>query len=200
MRTRNGQAAVDFRAMDVDGQMHKLSDYRGRRVLLSFFRDPSCPFCNLRLFQIAQRHADWKKAGLVVLAFFKADPNDVIRYVARHPRPFVIVPDPNGNLYEAYGIERSWVGVVRAMMLRMPAMARGLRLYGSTPHMAMLSGQLPADFLLDETGHVIRAYYGQDISDHIPLAEIEAALQYVYPEPITPVARRLSRIRKGGPA
>ena len=115
MRTRNGQAAVDFRAMDVYGKMHKLSNYRGRRVLLSFFRDPSCPFCNLRLFQIAQRHADWQKAGLVVLAFFKADPNDVIRYVARYPRPFVIVPDPNGNLYEAYGIERSWVGVVRAI-------------------------------------------------------------------------------------
>jgi len=33
-----GDKAPDFTAVDIDGAKHKLSDYRGRRVLLSFFR------------------------------------------------------------------------------------------------------------------------------------------------------------------
>lgn len=36
---------------------------------------------------------------------------------------------------------------------------------------------LPADFLIDENGYIVEAYYGQDIGDHIPFERIENFLK-----------------------
>jgi thioredoxin-dependent peroxiredoxin len=39
---------------------------------------------------------------------------------------------------------------------------------------------MPADFLIDEFGHIAEAYYGEDAGDHIPFERIEAFLaQYM---------------------
>lgn len=173
MRKKQGQAAIDFSVVDIDGNKHALRHYRGKRVLLSFFRDPSCPFCNVRLYEITQRHALWQKEGLVVLAFFQASPAAVSKHASRHPRPFPIIPDPTGQLFQAYGVESAWRGVLRALVLRMPSMVQGLMRSGSMPAGGALNGQLPADFLLDESGRITSAYYGRDIGDHMPLSQIE---------------------------
>ena len=52
MRLQAGQAAPDFLRPDIGGKTIRLSDYRGRYLLLSFYRYASCPFCNLRVNNI----------------------------------------------------------------------------------------------------------------------------------------------------
>ena len=39
----------------VDGSTFDLSSYKGKRVILTFFRFDSCPFCNLRVHRIVKR-------------------------------------------------------------------------------------------------------------------------------------------------
>src|SRR6516162_3861483 len=40
-----GQPAPDFSATDIDGQMHKLSDLKGKIVVLESYNQ-DCPFCH----------------------------------------------------------------------------------------------------------------------------------------------------------
>ncbi len=51
--------APEFAVADVFGVPVRLADYRGQRLLLSFYRYASCPLCNLRVHELLQHHAEW---------------------------------------------------------------------------------------------------------------------------------------------
>jgi len=37
-------------------------------------------------------------------------------------------------------------------------------------------GKMPADFLIGPDGRIVKAHYGSEIGDHLPVTEVEAAL------------------------
>jgi thioredoxin-dependent peroxiredoxin len=39
------------------------------------------------------------------------------------------------------------------------------------------SNLMPADFLIDERGRIVEAYYGNDAGDRIPMARVEQFLR-----------------------
>ena len=49
MRLKAPSHCIDFSTQDIHNQPFRLADFRGNRVLLSFFRDAACPFCNTML-------------------------------------------------------------------------------------------------------------------------------------------------------
>jgi peroxiredoxin len=143
----------------------------GRRTLLSFFRDAACPFCNFRIYELTHHHASLAALGLDIVAVFGSTQNEVLRFVARHPRPFRVAADPLGASHERYGIERSLWRKIRAIVTRVPTLIRGLRIVG----LAGLdtNNLMPADFLIDEDGRIVEAWYGRDAGDRIPLERVE---------------------------
>ena len=163
-----------------------------RPTLLCFFRDPACPFCNLRIYELTQRHAAFSALGLKVVAVFSATPEEVKRFVARKPRPFQIVADPSPQTYEAYGIERSFWRKLKAVVMRLPALLRGLRMVGLAGFRT--NNLLPADFLLDEYGHIVEAWYGRDAGDRIPFEHIELFLAHHLVQQHTRVAEAEPRV------
>jgi peroxiredoxin len=68
----------------------------GRRTLLSFFRDAACPFCNFRIYELTHHHQSLAALGLDIVAVFGSSQAEVVRFVARHPRPFRVAADPIG--------------------------------------------------------------------------------------------------------
>lgn len=171
MRIRVAVPAPTFRVNDVHGRPLSLEDLRGRRVLLSFFRDAACPFCNLRVYELSNEYAALRERGMEVVVVFRSSPEAVRRFVARRPRPFRLVADPELAAFAGYGIERSAGGAIRAMVRRMPRLLRGLWLgRGRMPvaHPTLM----PADFLIDERGYVRHAFYGRDLGDHLPLEAV----------------------------
>ncbi|MGH8401716.1 MAG: redoxin domain-containing protein, partial [Gammaproteobacteria bacterium] len=76
----------------------------GRRLLLSFFRDAACPFCNYRIYELTQHHKNLSALGLDIVAVFASTREEVMRFVARHPRPFRVAAEPSRVAYETYGI------------------------------------------------------------------------------------------------
>ena len=176
MRIHSPVLAPDFEIDDIHGQRLRLGDLRGNRVMLSFFRDAACPFCNLRVYELSNDYAALQAQGLEVIVFFRSDREAVQRFVARRPRPFRLVADPQMAVYAPYGIERSMLGMLRAMMRRLPRLMRGLQL-GQARLPAGDPSLMPADFLIDERGYVRRAYYGRDLGDHLPMAVVHAFAQ-----------------------
>ena len=102
-RLKPGKPAPPFEAWDISGtQPINLQRYRGRYVLLSFYRYASCPLCNLRVHELMQRHADWQARGLDMLAVFQSPVGKIRQYVGAQQTPFPLIPDPEQNAPSAW--------------------------------------------------------------------------------------------------
>lgn len=119
-------AATDFETRDIYGEAFRLSDLRGRRVMLAFFRDAACPFCNLRVYELTHRYTEWRAAGMTVVAVFSSPAEQVRAFVARRPRPFHMISDPELEIYAKYGVQQSTAALFKALAFRMPRILGGL--------------------------------------------------------------------------
>jgi peroxiredoxin Q/BCP len=155
--------------IDINGQPIQIG--QGKKVLLSLFREATCPFCNFRVYDLTNNYPGLSNLGLDIVVVFQSDREDVLKFIAHRPRPFRMVADPEGNAHQAFAVSTSMWGKIRAMMLRLPALMSGMGMVGMR---GMATGNLmPADFLIDEQGTVAEAYYGKDAGDHIPMQRIE---------------------------
>ena len=160
--------SINFKTKDVFGEPFSLSALQGKRVLLSFFRDAACPFCNYRIYELTQQYDKWKDSGLEVVVVFSDTSEQVRKHLARRPRPFKMIADPKLDLYDAYGVELSTSALFKAMFYRLPTIIKGLVKGGrptNNPNMRIV----PADFLIDIDGLIIDVWYGKDTADHIPM-------------------------------
>lgn len=179
MRLSTPSKAPKVLLKDSDGNVIHVG--QGRRTLLVFFRDAACPFCNLHLYQLTQRFRGLEALGLDVVAVFASTPAEVRRFVLARPRPFPVAAEPTAKAYEVYGIRKSFWRKLLAVFTRFGTLVRGLEklgLAGSLKGMAGVNTNnlMPADFLIDEQGNIVEAYYGKDAGDHIPFERIELFL------------------------
>lgn len=169
MKLQAPAKSPQIRMIDINGQPILLGN--GRKMLLSLFREATCPFCNFRVFDLTNNYPNLTNLGVDIVVVFKSDEENVRQFIAHRPRPFRMVADPDGNSHEAFTVSTSMWGKLKAMMLHPLAMMKGMGMVGMR---GMATGNLmPADFLIDENGTVVETYYGEDAGDHIPMERIE---------------------------
>jgi peroxiredoxin len=79
--------APDFALRDLSGTLHRLSDYSGRPVLVSFWAI-WCPPCRRELSELADLRARLVDSGIEVLAINLGDrANRIASFLADHPAP-----------------------------------------------------------------------------------------------------------------
>lgn len=174
MRLQAGQWAPDVEVSDVFGQAVSLKAWRGRPVLLSFYRYASCPLCNLRVRDLGEAVPELRALGLEVVGVFQSDAAGIRRHAGRRQPPFALVADPGMALYRRYGVERGWTA-----LLRWPVMVAALRALAAGFLPGRVDGpidRMPADFLVDADGRLVIAHYGRHIGDHLPIEAVAAAL------------------------
>jgi len=174
MRLKSPTIAPSLALKDIHGKSIAIGGASGRRTLLCFFRDAACPFCNFRIYELTHHHDSLSALGLDIVAVFTSTPEEVRRFVARKPRPFVVVADPTSSAHEAYGIERSFWRKWKGVFTRIPTLLKGLRIVGLAG--LNTTNLMPADFLIDEDGRIVEAYYGSDAGDRIPFDRVELFL------------------------
>ena len=177
MKLAPGNDVAPFSTVDVDGDPVSLQQFRGRPLLLMFFRYASCPMCNLRLHDFAKEYPRLQARGLSAVAFFHSSTQAIKRNAGRRNYPFPLVPDPDQESYRAFGVETSWPGLLKSMLL--PSFyrdwIRSMR-HGFWGGAALQIAKMPADFLIGPDGRLLLAHYGKDIGDHLSVADIERAL------------------------
>jgi len=172
MRLTPPAEAELFEAKDIYGESIKLKDYAGKKVMLCFFRDAACPFCNFRVYELTHRYKSWQQKGIEVIAVFSSTDSEVREHVARYPRPFRLIADPNLDIYNRYRVEKSASALWKALIFQMPRIVRGVLTGGRpkpNPHVTLV----PADFLINELGRIQDCWYGKNTSDHIPLERVD---------------------------
>ena len=170
-RLKKNDKAIPFKFDDYLGNEIDLLNYKGKKVMLTFFRDASCPFCNLRVNQLIKRHAEFKEKGIEIISFFASSKKEILKYVGKQKAPFTIIADPKLEMYKKYGIEESIAGMYKAMLKplkMMEVMISGFFNMNSMKERALI----PADFLIDENQTIYKVYYGKNFGDHLPIEEI----------------------------
>src|SRR4051794_39181019 len=102
-----GMSAPIFQSVDLFDQPINLQDYRGRWLLLSFYRNAACAMCNLQVHKLISQHETYRQKGLDILAIFESPRANLLQYVGKQDAPFPIIGDPEAHLYNLYGIETS---------------------------------------------------------------------------------------------
>ena len=100
-------AAADFQLPDMDGEMHALSDYRGKVVMLNFWAT-WCPPCRREMPSMQRLYDKYRDRGLVVVAVNQwEDPDLVFEFTGRlslEPT-FPILFDRESRIAEEYAVK-----------------------------------------------------------------------------------------------
>jgi peroxiredoxin len=179
MQIQPGAPAPTFHVEDVFGDSLKLSDYAGKRLLLSFYRNSACAICNLRIHQLIQRYPAYRRGGLEVLAVFESPRENILEYVGKQDAPFPIIADPRAQLYALYGVEVSEEKVAKTMsMPQTQATIRAAAEQGFvlTREEGSNFNRMPAEFLIGPDLTVRVAHYAEYVMDHLPFEVIERFL------------------------
>lgn len=171
--------APEFTLPSLAGEDKTLSAYRGKKVLLSFYRYASCPVCNLRVAQLRQKHGKLLHEGnLEMIAIFHSPMETLASNVGKQDLPFPLLSDKDEDVYRLYHVKSSFLSWLFFQLFC------GFKIiYAALKGFCMgrCDGNwftLPADFLIDEDGVIREAFYAKRIDEHMPMDLIKAfALQ-----------------------
>ena len=133
--------SIDFDTLDIHGSRISLRGYRGKAIILSFFRNTACPFCLKRVFELSAQQRRWSKVGVEIIVVFTSPAENVVSFHKNKFERFRVIADPELELYNKYGIEKSASGFFKSLVFKVPTIAKGLALGGkldkNNPHGAM---------------------------------------------------------------
>ena len=95
MKLHVGETAKDFTAKDIYDKQITLSAYKGKKILLSFFRNVHCPFCNLRVHELIKLKSYLDDRGLQMIFLFESS-NKLLALSTFHQgiSPIPLIGDP----------------------------------------------------------------------------------------------------------
>ena len=112
MELTSGTLAPDFELQDQIGNIHKLSDYKGKRVVLYFYPKDDTPGCTVEACSFRDNFMDYKKAGITVIGISKDTVKSHAKFADKFELPFTLLADPDHHVSELYGVwgEKTFMG------------------------------------------------------------------------------------------
>jgi peroxiredoxin Q/BCP len=101
-----GKPAPDFELESDEGERIRLSDLRGRPVVLYFYPQDDTPGCTRQACGIRDVYADFRERGATVLGVSPDTADSHRRFKEKFGLPFTLLADPEHKVAETYGV---WV-------------------------------------------------------------------------------------------
>ena len=119
-----GKPAPDFELTSDAGERVKLSDFRGKPVVLYFYPKDDTPGCTAQACGIRDDYGGFAEKGAVVLGVSPDDEASHVKFKEKYSLPFTLLADPDHRVAEQYGVwgERSsygktYMGIERSTFL-----------------------------------------------------------------------------------
>jgi peroxiredoxin Q/BCP len=109
---KENDKAIDFSLKDSLGKTHKLSDYKGKKVVLYFYPKDDTPGCTVEACEFRDSYSEIKKKGAVILGVSTDDEKSHKKFVEKYSLPFSLLCDTEKKVSTAYGVwgEKSFMG------------------------------------------------------------------------------------------
>ena len=145
MALKAGDPAPDFALEDQHGKTVKLSDLRGKRVILYFFPRADTPGCTTQACSLRDAREEIDTAGATVIGISPDKPTAQGKFDTKYGLGFALLSDPDHAVADAYGAwgERS--------------------MYGKK-----YMGIVRSAFVIDEAGQVVESIYKISPKDTVP--------------------------------
>ena len=95
--------APDFAAADQRGEIHNLTDYRGKWVLLYFYPRDNTPGCTMEACSIRDNYGVFEKLETVVLGVSTDSVESHSNFGQKYSLPFTLLADFDKKIVRAYG-------------------------------------------------------------------------------------------------
>jgi thioredoxin-dependent peroxiredoxin len=99
-----GQKAPDFEFIDLDGELKKLSELLGKRVILYFYPKDDTPGCTAQACNLRDNLSGFDSANIRVIGVSMDTEKKHIRFKEKYQLPFVLIPDTEKKIIESYGV------------------------------------------------------------------------------------------------
>lgn len=140
---QEGDNAPDFDAKDQDGNNVKLSDFRGKRVVLYFYPKDDTPGCTKEACSFRDANDVYAEKNIKVLGVSTDDESSHRKFISKFNLPFTLLADTDKKIVNDYGVYgeknmygRKYMGVNRKT------------------------------FLIDEQGKIKKIFNKVDVSEH----------------------------------
>jgi peroxiredoxin Q/BCP len=151
MSISTGIPAPDFELFDDTNVKRKLSDYRGRKVILYFYPADDTPGCTKEACNFRDDYSAYEKANVVILGVSPDTVESHVKFKKKFQLPFPLLADEGHKVCDLYGV---W-GPKKS--------------FGNT-----YDGVLRTTFLIDENGTTLKVFENVRPAEHS--AELLTAL------------------------
>ena len=107
-----GEKAPDFLGYNEKGKEIRLSDYRGRKVVLYFYPKDMTSGCTAQACNLRDNYDALRQAGYEVIGVSINDAKSHQKFIEKNQLPFTLIADTEHQLTEAFGAwgEKSMCG------------------------------------------------------------------------------------------
>ncbi len=107
-----GKPAPEFELTSDSGEAVRLSDFKGRPVVVYFYPRDDTPGCTAQACGIRDSFAEFGERGAVVLGISPDDESSHVKFKQKYGLPFTLLADPDHAVADRYGVwvERSMYG------------------------------------------------------------------------------------------
>lgn len=144
MRLQPGDKAPAFALLDDTGTTVKLSDFKGKRVLLYAYPAAMTPGCTKQACDFRDNLKAFAKQDLVIIGISPDKPEKLAKFREHDDLTFTLLSDPDKSVLASYG------AFGEKMM------------YGKT-----VTGVIRSTFVIDPKGTIEQAFYNVKATGHV---------------------------------
>ncbi|MDD6881913.1 MAG: thioredoxin-dependent thiol peroxidase [Firmicutes bacterium] len=119
-----GTKAPEFVLPDQNGNIHKLSDYNGKKIILYFYPKDSTPGCTKQACGFAELKPQIEEKGAIIIGISKDSVSSHKKFEEKYNLNFTLLSDPELGVIQAYDVwkeknmyGKKTMGVVRTTYL-----------------------------------------------------------------------------------
>ena len=101
---KEGDKAPNFEGLDQDGNTIKLSDYKGKKLVLYFYPKDNTPTCTVESCNLRDNETLLKSKGFEIIGVSPDSQKRHQNFIKKHSLPFPLIADTELEVIQAYGV------------------------------------------------------------------------------------------------
>jgi peroxiredoxin Q/BCP len=117
---KTGDRAPDFSGNDQNGNIVRLSDYKGKKLVLYFYPKDNTSGCTAEACSLRDSYQALQARGYAILGVSPDSEKSHTNFIRKYDLPFPLIADTDKNIAQTYGVwaekklyGKTYMGIIR---------------------------------------------------------------------------------------